>query len=49
VKVWRLAQDRDHLRVHVSTVMNFLSSVKGGGFLDYVSDCQFLKDSAPWS
>jgi len=24
-------------------------SVKGGEFIDWLSDYQFLKDSAPWS
>jgi hypothetical protein len=27
-----------------------LASIKGGEFLDYHNDCQFLKkDSAPWT
>jgi hypothetical protein len=24
-------------------------SIKGGEFIDLLSDCQLLKDSAPWS
>jgi hypothetical protein len=25
------------------------TSIKGGKFLDWLSDCQLLKDFAPWS
>jgi hypothetical protein len=44
-----LAQDRVHWQVLVNMVMN-LGSVKGGGFLVFLSNYQLLKeDCAPWS
>jgi hypothetical protein len=30
-------------------VNEYSGSIKGGEFLDYLSDCQLIKDSAPWS
>jgi len=41
-----LAQDRDQWWAVGNTVMNFWDSIKGGEFLDLVSDCELLKDCA---
>jgi hypothetical protein len=45
-----LAQDRDHWRAVVNTVMNLLGSIKCWEFLEWLSDWRLLnRDSAPWT
>ena len=40
--------DRDQWQAVLGMVMNLIS-IKGTVLLDRMSDCQVLKDSAPWS
>jgi len=44
-----LAQDRDRWRAVVNTVTEHSGSIKCGEFLEYLRNCQVLKDSAPCS
>jgi len=43
-----VVDDRDGWKAVMSMVMNLIS-IKGTLLLDKMSDCQVLKDSAPWS